>query len=193
MRLIINLVIVFLIIGIISLLFRGILPNYRSDLSLIEKNNEQKIELAKVKVLQNLSQTLSQSANIQSLVSSQPYLDIYLPRTFKNDETSLILNQILSSNGAAELQNINFIAGTTIDLPELNIQSLQPEVFHLTYNGDYPHLIGLFNSIYNYSRLFDLNEMSLNRTASGTKADLIYQTYYLLPVKLINPNAPTTK
>lgn len=182
MRIIVNLIVLFLIYQITTGFFKTTLPRYREITAALQVRNAEQQKFDQIKTMGTFFEGLFGRPDIQSLALSKKYFEIYLPTDFKDYAALAILNSLLRQNNFP-LRDINFTAGQIKPIPGVNLPNIKENKFKLTLEGRYNQITDLIKNIEQHSRVFNVDEIKIERDKNGLlKADLDITTYSLQPV-----------
>jgi Tfp pilus assembly protein PilO len=187
MRLIVNLIILFLIIQISTDVFSKLLPQYKGLLHSLNSRNEERQKFQRIENIKELFHGLSERKDIKNLRLSKDFFEIYLPTGLRDYELIAALDSILRRNGLV-LPDLNFTEGEAIKIPGLNLPTIKEVNFILNFKGQYQQTIGLINDLENHSRIFVVKNINLTKqenTLNGLDVNLAISTYYFQPVEII--------
>lgn len=168
MRLAVNLLIIVLLFAIINQIITRVVPAYRELLKSSEQKNE---ALNKLKNLEIIKKGLEDILNSQDAgyiyeFKKEGLLDIYLPTQFKDYELILLVNTIFRSSNLEEPNIYSFKDGE-IEIPDIPSVKIGKKTFEVNFITNYENLINLLSNFENYSRFFDIENLSIKKAEEG--------------------------
>ncbi|MCS7184091.1 MAG: hypothetical protein NZ866_01945 [Patescibacteria group bacterium] len=183
MRLLVNLIFIILFFVLLNSIFSYLIPTYRNYLSSAEEKNKVENELLETKAIEEQFKFL-QSNEIADIlkIKKSGFLEYFLPSKFIDYELTIFINQLFFLAGFKQ-PNIYSFNKEEIVHPEFKKAKLTKFSFSFSDKSDFNSLLKLINTLENSSRIFDIESLSLKRSAEGNNIEFTFKasTYYFLP------------
>lgn len=168
MRLAVNLLIIILVFIIINQALVNLLPAYRELLKSSENKNEVLNQLKKIEIFKKDLEAIINSPNTKYIYEAkqQGLLDIYLPSQFNDYELIILVNTIFRSSGLEEPNVYEFQDGLK-DIPNLPSLKIGKKTFRVNFVTNYENLLNLLSNLENYSRFFEIENISIKKSEEG--------------------------
>lgn len=187
MKLIVNLLVLFLVFEVVSGAVRDLVPNYREMVGLIQERNVERQKLQRIEQIRSLFDGLSKRRDLGSLHLSQPYFETYLPSQFRDYEILAIIDGVLRSNGF-QSQNVGFSEGRQRLVDGVNLPLIREYSFNLPLEGSYAAVSQVIRDLEANSRMFTVKRIELyrsDRAPSSIRASLNVSTFTFSSVSII--------